>query len=99
MGSYPRKSFSKLKEEISSHTILAIYDPSARTKISADASAYGLGAVRLQKQQDQWCPIAFSSHSLSETEQRYAQIEGVVELSLQKENIQIPNHQFCLKVW
>ena len=66
-------SFSKLKEEISSPRILAIYDPLARTKISADASAYGLGAVLLQKQQ--WRPIAFSSCSLSETEQRYAQIE------------------------
>ena len=68
-------SFSKLKAEISSPRVLALYDPSAKTKISADASAYGLGGVLLQKQQDQWRPIAFSSRSLSETELRYAQIE------------------------
>ena len=40
-------SFNKLKEEISSPRVLALYDTSARTKISADASAYGLGAVLL----------------------------------------------------
>ena len=68
-------SFSNLKAEISSPRVLALYDPSAKTKISADASAYGLGAVLFQKQQDQWRPIAFSSRSLSETELRYAQIE------------------------
>ena len=68
-------SFSKLKAEISSPRVLALYDPSAKTKISADASAYGLGAVLLPKQQDQWRPIAFISCSLSETELRYVQIE------------------------
>ena len=68
-------SFIKLKEEISSPRVLALYDPLARTKISADASAYGLGAVLLQKQHDQWRPITFSLRSLSETELRYAQIE------------------------
>ena len=60
---------------LSSPRVLALYDPSARTKISADASAYGLGAVLLQKHHEQWRPIAFSSRSLSETELRYAQIE------------------------
>ena len=49
-------------------------DPSAPTKISADASAYGLGAVLLQKF-DTWKPVAFASRSMSETERRYAQIE------------------------
>lgn len=46
-------SFIKLKDEMSSPRVLALYDPSARTKISADASAYGLEAVLLQKQHDQ----------------------------------------------
>ena len=69
------ESFNKLKEEISSPRVLALYDTSARTKISADASAYRLGAVLLQQHQDKWRPVAFASRSLNETELRYAQIE------------------------
>ena len=45
------------------------------TKVSADASSYGLGVVLLQKQKKGWRPVAFASRSMSEVEQRYAQIE------------------------
>ena len=37
------EAFCKLKEEISSPRVLAHYDVIAPTKISADASAYGVG--------------------------------------------------------
>ena len=69
------ESFNKLKREISSPRVLALYDPAAKTKVSADTSAYGLGAVLLQQQKDQWRPITFGSRLLTETELRYAQIE------------------------
>ena len=45
------------------------------TRIAADASSYGLGAVLLQKQKGQWKPAAYASRPLTETKTRYAQIE------------------------
>ena len=46
------------------------------TKISADASSYGLGGVLLQQQDDQtWRSVAFISRALTPVECRYAQIE------------------------
>ena len=55
--------------------MLALYNPQAPTKVSADASSYGMGAVLMQKSGSSWKPIAFASRSMTETERRYAQIE------------------------
>ena len=49
-----------------------------QTKISADASSHGLGAVLLQKNQQEWRPVTYASRAMSETETRYAQIEKEV---------------------
>ena len=38
-------SFNKVKDELTSPPVLAWYNPAAETKITGDASAYGLGAV------------------------------------------------------
>ena len=59
----------KIKEELSSNQILTWYDPNAETKISADASAYELGAVLPQKHEGQWKPVVYTSRSLTETDQ------------------------------
>lgn len=74
-GPDQQKAFNQIKDELSNPTVLALYSPDAETKISADSSSYGLGAVLLQKQQEEWRPVAFASRSLSEAETRYAQIE------------------------
>ena len=42
---------------------------------SADASAYGLGAVLLQKIDSHWKSVAYASCAMSETECHYVQIE------------------------
>ena len=69
-------AFDKVKQELTKPTVLALYDPQANTKICADASAYGLGAVLLQQHSDMhWKPVAYASRSLSDTERRYSQIE------------------------
>jgi hypothetical protein len=54
---------------------LKLYDPSRETKISADSSSYGLGAVLLQRYGENWFPVVYASRSLSPTEGRYAQVE------------------------
>ena len=56
-------------------TVLALYDPQGDTKISADASSHGLGAVLLEKHGKEWRPVAYASRVMTETETRYAQIE------------------------
>ena len=74
-GPSQAKAFQDIKEALTKPQVLALYNPEAGTKISADASAYGLGAVLLQKTQDQtWKGVAYTSRSLTETEMRYTQI-------------------------
>ena len=74
-GASQEQAFSSVKAELSKPTTLTLYDPAAETKISADASSYGLGAVLLQKAASKWKPVTYASRSMSETERRYAQIE------------------------
>ena len=69
------EAFNATKRELLKPTTLALYNPNAPTKVSADASSFGLGAVPLQKNADDWEPVAFASRSMTEVERRYAQIE------------------------
>ena len=75
-GDAQQQAFSALKQSLASTPTLAHYDAHRATKLSSDASSYRLGAVLLQKQDnDQWRPVAYASRAMSPTEQRYAQIE------------------------
>ncbi|UYV83446.1 K02A2.6-like [Cordylochernes scorpioides] len=75
-GSPQTKAFKKVKEVLTSHRVLASFDISKKTMVSADASSYGLGAVLKQEHEaNEWRPEAFASRTLTKTEQGYAQIE------------------------
>ena len=55
---------------------MCYYQPNADTKVIVDASPVGLGAILTQKQEDgKFKPVAYASHALSPTEQRYSQTE------------------------
>ena len=70
------QAFQNVKEELQKPSVLALYDTKRESRISADSSSYGLGAVLLQKQSDNlWKPVAYASRALTSTEGRYAQVE------------------------
>ena len=65
------KAFNEVKRLVSQALVLSYYQPDRPLSIQCDASQKGLGAALLQDGR----PNAYPSHSLSDTEQRYAQIE------------------------
>ncbi|KAL5488848.1 hypothetical protein EMCRGX_G017861 [Ephydatia muelleri] len=64
-------AFENVKKLLSTAPVLAFYDVKQPVTVSCDASQTGLGAVLLQQER----PVAYISRALSDTEQRYAQIE------------------------
>ena len=66
------KAFNRLKAACLQAPILAFPDFNKPFLLETDASGRGLGAVLSQKQADgQYHPIAYASHMMNETEQRY----------------------------
>ena len=65
------ESFEEIKKLVTRHPVLRYYDMNTEVTIQCDASEKGLGATLLQNGQQ----VAFTSRTLSQVEQRYAQIE------------------------
>ena len=68
-----QQAFDKIKQELSSQPVLAMYNPEADTIVAADASS--IGALTQKQQNGKWLPTEYASRALTPTESRYAQIE------------------------
>ena len=75
-GEAQQKAFVETMQLLSSTPVLALYDQNCPTRISADTSILGLGAVLMQLHpNNQWRPVTYASRAMIPTEQRYAQVE------------------------
>ena len=71
-----QEALDKIKVRLATSSVMAYWAPGAETKLTTDASPFGLGAILEQKQFDgKFKPIAFASRSLSDVERRYSQTE------------------------
>ncbi|XP_066969141.1 uncharacterized protein [Macrobrachium rosenbergii] len=69
------EAFSKIKKLIVEAPCLKYFDSNCNVSLLCDASMSGLGALLMQNGH----PVAYASKSLTETEQRYAQIEKEID--------------------
>ena len=74
-GPQQQTAFETVKRLLTTSPTLQHYNPNKPTRVSADACTFGLGSVLLQKDEEGWKPVFYASRSLTDTEQRYAQIE------------------------
>lgn len=69
-------SFEEIKQLLVNSPALALFNPNLHIVISTDVSDYRLGAVVAQVQSDGTKkPVAFASHTLSATKQKYSTIK------------------------
>jgi len=69
-------AFETLKNELSSYSLLGIYNLFCETEIHTDASTVAIAGILLQKQNSgQWSPIAYYSQATNQSESRYHSFE------------------------
>lgn len=66
-----KNAFDKLKKLICEAPVLSLFDVGSEVLLSVDASSVALGAVLMQRGR----PVEYASRTLTDTQQRYAQIE------------------------
>ena len=68
--------FLQLKQVLSSPPVLSHYSSDLPTRVSADTSSYGMGAVLLQLKDGDWRPIFYASRSMMSTAALCARRKG-----------------------
>ncbi|GBG66817.1 hypothetical protein CBR_g70695 [Chara braunii] len=58
------RSFQALKTAMLMAPVLSIYDPTLPTRVTTDASGYGIGAVLEQHDGDDWHPVEYFNHKV-----------------------------------
>ena len=74
-GIEQQMAFQELKCLITQAETLGYFRADCRTRIIADASPVGLGAVLAQEQGGTWRAVSYASRSLTDVERRYSQTE------------------------
>ena len=74
-GSEQERSFQEVKQQLASAPVLAYFDKDAHTRVIADASPEGLGAVLVQEKNGESRAVFYASRSISSVERRYSQTE------------------------
>ncbi|XP_055714912.1 uncharacterized protein K02A2.6-like [Phlebotomus papatasi] len=70
------QAFQSIKEEMSSETFLAHYDPSKTLVLAVDASPVGVGACLSHRYEDKTeKPLFYASQTLTDTQKWYTQID------------------------
>ena len=68
-GELPQQiALEELKKRMTSDAVIAYFDPSKKTEVVVDASPVGLGAVLVQKHNEESKVVAYASRSLTNTE-------------------------------
>ena len=65
----------KLKEVLTTAPCLSYFDPKLESHVYVDASPVGISAILMQKEGDSLHCVHYASRALTDTEQRYSQIE------------------------
>ena len=70
-------AFQKLKDDLSSDTILAYFDTQAQHEVHVDGWPFGVSATLVQKRKNDevWRVVQYASRALNSGEKKYSQIE------------------------
>ena len=65
-----------IKQLLSQAPVLSIFNPALSTRITCDASLFGIGAVLEQQHEDDWHPVHYLSKTFSKSERNYAVLDN-----------------------